>query len=518
MATKKRKMSWKAASFLMVFVLSAGSFALAAEPKGEVVFCSLVGSWATRVAYDPHTALGGSSATLMSLGFDGLITKDDKGAFQPALAESWKIADDWSAADFRLRRGVTFHNGDSFTAKDVKFSLERAMREDLQFVFGPEFRRNIKSVEIVDDYHVRIHLKEAFPGIMDRFVLTAIVPKGYVEKVGDAGFAAKPVGAGPFRVVNFSRDNFFKLEAVENHYRKTPFVKKFTLRNVAEPATRLAMLKTGEADLIALHATNIPVVEKDPNLKIFWSKNTYVMTLVFFDLAHPEDSPFKDPRVRRATSLAIDRKGITKALGHGSWEPWGSYLAPYHPGYDASRNIPDPYDPEKSRQLLAQAGYAKGFDTVLVAHSNYRAAFEAIQQQLKDVGIRARLEVPEHGSHASTFVAGKFRGIGAGTGPYWIGITHPGVAGESHITGTWSHKLTTPAVKKAMASLMMAIGDKAIAERARELDKILIQEMVRVPLWTIHQALGATPKIKDVYLVPGVQHNQGFEFLTIKDK
>ena len=277
------------------------------------------------------------------------------------------------------------------------------------------------------------------------------------------------------------------------------------------------MLKTGEADLIALHATNIPVVQKDPNLKIFWSKDTYLMTLVFFDLAHPEDSPFKDPRVRKATSLAIDRKGITKALGHGSWEPWGSYLAPYHLGYDANRSIPDPYDPEKARQLLAQAGYAKGFDTVLVAHSNYRAAFEAIQQQLKDVGIRARLDVPEHGSHASTFVAGKFRGIGTGTGPYWIGIAHPGVAGETHIAGTWSHKLATPAIKKAMSSLMMAIGDKAIADRARELDETLLKEMVRVPLWTIHQALGANKKIKEVYVVPGVQHNIGFEFLTIQD-
>jgi peptide/nickel transport system substrate-binding protein len=413
---------------------------------------------------------------------------------------------------------VTFHNGDSFTAKDVKFSLERAMREDLQFVFGPEFRRNIKSVEIVDDYHVRIHLKEAFPGIMDRFVLTAIVPKGYVEKVGDAGFAAKPVGAGPFRVVKFSRDRFFEVEAVENHYRKTPFVKKFTSLNLAESSTRLAMLKTGEADLACLQATHIPVVEKDPKLKIFWSRNTYLMTLVFFDLAHPEDSPFKDPRVRRATSLAIDRKGITKALGHGAWEPWGSYLAPYHPGFDASRNLPDPYNPEKSRQLLAEAGYGMGFDTVLVAHPNYRAAFEAIQQQLRDVGIRARLEVPEHGAHASMFVAGKFRGIGTGTGPYWSGITQPGVAGQTHITGTWSCNLATPAVKKAMDSLMMAIGDTAIAECARELDKILLKEMVRVPLWTIHQAFGAAPKIQEFPGVPGLQHPRRFEFLKVKDK
>ena len=517
MAKKKKKGLWIVVCFLMIFILLNGSFAVAAEPKGDVVFCSLVGSWATRAAYDPHTALGGSSRTPQCLVFDGLVTKDDKGADQPALAESWKIAADWSAADFSLRKGVPFHNGDPFTAKDVKFSLERAMREDLQFVWGAEFRRNIKSIEIVDDYHVRIHLKGPFPGLLDRLQTTAIVPKNYLEKVGDAGFAAKPVGAGPFRVVKFGRDRFFEVEAVQNHYRKTPFVKKFTLRTLAEPSTKLAMLKTGEADLVCLNATQIPAVEKDPNMKIFWSRHVFLMTLAVFDLAHPEDSPFKDPRVRRATSLALDRKGITKGLGHGAWEPWGTFLAPYHPGFDAPRNIPDPYDPKKAKQLLAEAGYANGFDTVLVAHPNYRELFEAIQRQLSDVGIRARLEVPEHGTWTSTFVAGKYRGIGYAPGPYWSGITHPGVSGQTHITGTWSHNLATPAVKKAMDSLMMAIGDRAIAERARELDKILLKEMPRIPLWTVHQAYGAGRKIHEFPTVPGLQHPMGFEFLKVKE-
>jgi peptide/nickel transport system substrate-binding protein len=514
----EKKIFFILAGGVMVLFLALGSLAVAAGPKGEVVLVSVVGSWATRVAYDPHTSIGGSSSTLTTLGFDGLATKGDKGEYQPALAESWKIADDWSTADFFLRKGVTFHNGDPFTAKDVKFSLERAMREDLQFVFGPEFKRNIKSVEIVNDYHVRIHFKAPFAGILDRFILTAIVPKNYIEKVGDAGFAAKPVGAGPFRIVNFSRDNFFTVEAVENHYRKTPYVKKFTLRNVPEPGTRSAMLKTGEADLVVLSAVNIPALKSDPNVKMFWSKNTYLKTLVFFDLAYPEPSPFKDPQVRLATSLAIDRKGITKALGHGAWEPWGSYLAPYHPGFDPSRNVPDPYDPEKARQLLAKAGYAKGFDTVLVSHPAFRDAFEAIQQQLKEVGIRAKLDVPEHGAHAKAFVAGKFRGIGCGTGPYWNGIRHPGVAGQTHITGTWSHNLATPAIQKAMASLMMVLGDKAVAERARELDNVLHQEMVRVPLWTLHVPYGAGPKIQEMRVIPGIQHPQGFEYLKLKEK
>ena len=175
--------------------------------------------------------------------------------------------------------------------------------------------------------------------------------------------------------------------------------------------------------------------------------------------------------------------------------------------------------PAQSRiYFLLRIALTRSGATVLVAHPNYRPPFEAMQQQLNNVGIRCRLEVPEHGSHASMFVAGKFRGIGTGTGPYWSGITHPGVAGQTHITGTWSHNLATPAVKKAMGSLMRAVGDTAVAERASELDNILKQEMVRVPLWSIHQAYAAGPKIQEFRIIPGIQHPIGFEFLKVKDK
>ena len=517
MVKKKKKVSWIVACFLMGFILLNWSFAVAAEPTGEVVFSPHHGSWYTRVAYDPHTGLGGASYSLRSLAFDGLITKDGKGAEVPALAESWKTAADHLTVDFILRKGVTFHNGDPFSAQDVKFSIERAMREDLRFVFGAEFRRYIASVDIVNDYHVRIRLKKPYAGLTERLYGTAIVPKAYFEKVGEAGFAAKPVGAGPFRVVNFTRDRVFEVEAVQNHYRKTPFVKKFTIRNVAEYSTRVAMLKTGELDFIALPADLIPNVKKDPNLKIFWNRHCLVHSLAFFDLAYPEDSPFKDPRVRKATSLAIDRKGLGDKTMFGSHEPWGSFLAPYHLGYDASRNIPDPYDPKKAKQLLAEAGYANGFDTVLVGHPGYRLVYEAIQQQLKDVGIRAKLRIDEAGTWSSTFVAGKYRGIGYAPGPYWSGITHPGVAAETHITGTWSHNLATPAVKKAMDSLMMASGDRAIAEGARELNNILLKEMRRIPLWSVHTPFGARLKIEEFGGFPGLQHPMGFEFIKVKE-
>ena len=156
-----------------------------------------------------------------------------------------------------------------------------------------------------------------------------MVPKNYIEKVGDAGFAAKPVGAGPFQIMDFKQDDYVRVKAVRNHYRKTPYVDEVLFKIAEEPATRLAMLKTGEADMIILNGQHIPEVRKDPNLRIIWSQHTFVVTMVFQDLAHPkEPSPFHDERVRKAASLAIDRAGICKNIFNDGSRALGQFPGP----------------------------------------------------------------------------------------------------------------------------------------------------------------------------------------------
>jgi len=520
----------KRSVFMMVSCLLALPFVIASftpamgqgkaiKPAGEAVYVAQTGTFEMRKAYDPHTAIGSASTTLKSMVYDGLVTKDATGTFQPALAESWEIAKDWSSMTFKLRKGVKFHNGDPFSAKDVKFSIERAMRDDLKFIFGPELKRNISKIEIIDDYQVRIQLKEPYPGFLDRCTeFLAIVPKNYVEKVGDEVFAAKPVGAGPFRVIKFERDVSFDVEAVENHYRKTPYVKTLHYKTVPEHSTRLAMLKTGEADFIIAYQTQVPLLLKDPDIKIIWSKHSYCATLVFFDLSHPEDSPFKNPLVRKATSLAIDRKGIADAVGNGTMEPWGSFLAPYHPGFDPKRK-PDPYDPAEAKKLLAKAGYPNGFETVLTYQPTQKERFEAIQQNLQAVGIRCKMNMLEAGTWSASFVANKLRGIGYGSGPWWIGRQPPASALQSHITGTWSHKLATPAIIKAMADAERAIGKNEIVKTSKKLDDVIIEAGIRLPLWSIHIPYAVRNKTVESYPgVPGVVFPQGFEYLKMKAK
>jgi peptide/nickel transport system substrate-binding protein len=198
------------------------------------------------------------------------------------------------------------------TAKDVKFSYERAVRPEMKYQKAGQQVRFFDRIEVKDDHHLTIYFKAPFPGFFEwPGALFAIVPKAYVEKVGDAEYAKHPIGAGPFRWVDYQQDVFANVEAVEDHYRKVPSVRKIHFKFRVDNATIVAMLKAGEADVIKIPVPNYPELKNDPNLGIVWSKFNYGYTLVYTDLAFPnEPSPFHDIRVRDATSYAINRRAI----------------------------------------------------------------------------------------------------------------------------------------------------------------------------------------------------------------
>jgi|SaaInl8_200m_RNA_FD_contig_51_353385_length_3742_multi_6_in_0_out_0_3 ABC-type transport system substrate-binding protein len=512
-----KKTIWIFAVSFAIFTLFLGSFAVSAKPKGKFTIASSQGTMELRSVYDPHTAVGATPTTFKSMIFDSLSHRDLNGKVIPALATDWEIGTNWSHMTFNIRRGVKFHNGDSLTAADVKYSIERAMREDIRFVFGGEMRRLISSVETMGDFKVKINLKGPYLAFFDRcFDYLAIVPKNYTEKVGDKGFAKKPVGTGPFKMAKFARDRYLDGRAVENHYRKTPYVRDVHYMNVKEHSTRLAMLKTGEADMVMLLSTHIPNVKRDKKLRIIWSRHTYLITMVFFDLAHPEDSPFKDIRVRKATRLAIDLRGIADAVSFGAQEPWGSFLAPYHLGYDTNQQA-SPYDPEKAKKLMVEAGYAKGFDTTMTVHPSHPPRFEPMIAMLKKIGIRVKMRVPEAGTWSKMFVGAKFRGIGYGSGPWWVGRGHPASALNSHITGGWNHKLATPAIYKAMSNLEVAVGDDNIAAKAKILNDQIFTDLIRFPLWSSHVAFAVNQRVKAYPAAPGTVFPRNFEYLELND-
>jgi peptide/nickel transport system substrate-binding protein len=258
----------------------------------------------------------------------------------------------------------------------------------------------------------------------------------------------------------------------------------------------------------------------DPSLKIAWSKFILASCLGFSDLAFPnEPSPFHDVRIRRAASLAINRKAICENVVHGAAEPWGDILAPYQPGFDPNVK-PHPYDPEKARALLKEAGYPNGFETTFTSGhpAGDKIEVQAIAADLARVGIKGKIIELEGGTYLRNLFEKKFRGIFVINGPYWTGMWHPGVTLESRISSKNPyHYYTSPEAEAAWMKLVSFNDEKIIAAQARELSRIWHESDTKPILWAIHQPFGLSARVKFYNPIPGWAQLSGCEYLELKE-
>jgi peptide/nickel transport system substrate-binding protein len=505
---------------LMGFLFAMPSLAAQKAPKGEVVIA--VPEAFMMTGGDMHTSTGAPMFNFGHALYDTLVRRNPDGRLGAALAKSWDVAKDGMSIKFTLNERAKFHNGEPVTAKDVKFSYERAMRPELKFFRPGELRRNIDRIEVIDDRHLVFHFKVPFPGFLEAAAyFVAIVPQAYIEKVGDAEFAKHPIGAGPFKWVDYQQDVFANLEAVPDHYRQVPSVKKLHYKFRVDPATLMAMFKAGEADLIRVPVSNLPELKNDPKLKVAWSKFCYGWSLLFCDEAFPnEPSPFHDIRVRRAASYAINRKAICEKLLYGSSEPWGDIYSPTHLGHDPKIK-PDPYDPEKAKALLKEAGYANGFDTTFSFGGGLlgeRLETQAMAADLARVGIRAKLVELEGGTYIANVKEKKFRGLIRGPIPIYMGQSQPGITLEGIFSSEniWSY-VVPPEIEAAWKKLSGMVDEKVIAAQAKDISRLCREATIRPLLWVSHQPWGLSQKIKSYKPIPGWMFIGGLEYLELKE-
>src|SRR5262244_2028649 len=322
---------------------------------------------------------------------DALVKPMPGNPMAPSLAESWTVSPDQLMYEFKLREGLKFHNGDAFTAEDVKFSFLRYKLNILQ--------EKVREVEIVDPYRVRFHLHRPWPDFMTYYGTLAtgagwVVPKKYIEQVGDDGFKKHPIGLGPYKFVSHNPGIELVMEAVENYWRKVPHVKRLVFKSVPEPATRLALLKTGGVDIAYdLDAQAAEEVKRDAKLRLAFSGGIGSFYLDFLEQWDPK-SPWHDPRVRLAASYALDRQALSDAERLGASPPAGSIIPQT---FEFALPIePYPYDPAKAKRLLAEAGYPNGFDAgELTPASPYTSLGEAVANYLAAVGIKTKLRTME---------------------------------------------------------------------------------------------------------------------------
>ena len=398
------------AVLLLTIILVAGFSAIAtAEPAGEVIIAwhiTLAPAW-----FDPSTAPPQIApfALLYAL-HDALVRPLPGQKIGASLAESWKESPDGLAYEFKIRRGVKFHNGEPITGEDVKFSFER-----YKGAGAKELQARVAKVEVVDPTVVRFHLKAPWPDFLTFYGTSAtaaglVVPKKYMSQVGEEGFRKHPIGAGPFRFVSNQPGVELVLEAVPTYWRHAPYVKRVVMKSVPEGTTRVAMLKKGEADIAyALDGEDAENVRRDPRLTLVPSKHASIYWIEMPDQWDPK-SLWADKRVRLAATYALDRKAINDVACLGYCPPT-SVIVPRVMEF-ALQTQSAPYDPGRAKQLLSEAGYPKGFDAGdFTPIPPFVTVAETAANFLSAVGIRTRIRTMERATFLSAWREKKLRGI-----------------------------------------------------------------------------------------------------------
>ncbi|HSX78626.1 MAG TPA: ABC transporter substrate-binding protein, partial [Candidatus Saccharimonadia bacterium] len=278
-----------------------------------------------------------------------------------------------------------------------------------------ELQAKVQRVEVVDPLTIRFHLREPWPDFMTFYGTTAtaagiVVPKKYMEQVGVDGFQKAPVGLGPYKFVSYTPGGDLVLEAYEGYWRKVPNIKRLIIKSVPEGTTRLAMLKTGEADIaFALEGQVAEAVQRDSNFTLVYTLHASSLWLEFPEQWDPK-SVWADKRVRLAVNYALDRQAINEAACLGFCPPAG-VIVPRVMEY-ALPAEPLPYNLQKAKQLLAEAGYPNGFDAgELTPIPPFFTVGEAVLNSLQAIGIRARMRTVERAAFLSAWREKKLRGV-----------------------------------------------------------------------------------------------------------
>ncbi len=446
---------------------------------------------------------------------DALVKPMPGGLTTPSLAESWTMSKDGLTCEFVLRKGIRFHNGDPVTGEDVKFSFERYQGGAAKLL-----KEKVREVQVADPGRVRFHLKEPWPDFMTFYGTSAsaagwIVPKKYIERVGEEAFKKAPVGAGPFRLVSFTPGVDLVAEAFDGYWRKTPSVKRLVIKSIPEETTRAAALKKGEVDVIfQLGGPVAEDIRRTPNLRVAAPRTFGVFWVDFPDQWNPK-SPWHDQRVRLAASLAIDRQALNQAETLGFSRPTGSIIPrifEFALPFD-----PPPYDPARAKQLLAAAGHPSGFDAGdFYPYPPYISMGEAVAGYLQAVGIRSRIRTMERAAFLTTWREKKLRGV-------VVGIS--GTAGnaatrlEAYVTRTGILAYgVLPEVEDLFQRQAREIDRAKREALLHQIQRILHERVMHAPLYELGPLAGIGPRVAEagVGLVPGFPYSAPFEDLRLK--
>ncbi len=494
--------------------VAAGSVAgaAAAAPKRIGATPKKGGKLTFALEQDPvHIAPFGAILTSNHWGkepmYESLIEWDAKLNQRPALAQSWKVVDP-KTVDFTLKRGIRFHNGKEVTAADVKYSVEGWLNPPLPgSVTTVNQVPSIESAEVRSKYVVRIKLKKPDARLFGFLAWTrysAIVPEGMYQQV-NAG--REGIGTGPFRLTSFTPGQGTEYQAYTNYRKKgLPYLSQLSLPTMPDEQARIAALRAGAIDGATLSADGAKTFQGNSNFTVLRGLTAAFRELQMTQKAG-EDKPWHDVRVRQAVNFAINRQQIIDRVYNG----FGEFSGHVPPGYGPwpltraeLRNNYEKFNLAKARTLMRQAGFGNGFEVTMSTFStplDFGQVAAVIKSQLDQIGINVNIKAEEPGTFATNNGAGRFdwdltaRGMRGDVDGYTSEF-NPANA----IYKVWYPQYKNVRMWRLVGNGFITLDDKKRLAMYKELQKILLTELLQVPLVAVSKFQVVRKRVKNMYV------------------
>lgn len=465
-------------------------------------------------------------------------TDPDTRELRPMLAESLpQWSEDNKTLNITLRQGVQFHDGwGEMTAEDVKFSIEMAGRKGSVSASASDFAA--AKVEILGPYKLAVTLPApnwswAINNLSSGRFALPIVSKKYIEKEGELTASRRLVGTGPFKFVRHEVGLSLEFEAVPNHWRITPDYKTLVLKVITEPATIIAMLRTGEADIAAIPLSFVPEA-KAAGLDIRLNRNVGVLGIGLGGQYLPSRDTLdpnvpwvltKDPeralKVRKALNLAVNRQELIDKVLNGIGGPWPIIASPnVDASYDPSWK-PYPYDPVEAKRLLAEAGYPDGFETSMVQFAatgqSYIEVAEAVAIYWEKIGIKVKRLPMDQPAHRTRQLGRKNAGVAFPVSRNFYDEDSINMNTHYSSTSTAQNVLFEyPQIDNLVVKASSEVNKEKRMAMAYEMHKIMYENYYAVPVSLVHMTIGVTKRIGDWQTLTGDPFISRFEYIKLK--
>lgn len=450
---------------------------------------------------DPHNCYASLAMRIYMHMFEGLLKQNEKGELQPALAKSYEISDDGLVYTFHLRQDVKFQNGDPMTAKDVKFSFDRACASS----FCAEATGPIDSTDVVDDYTVNVNMKYPYEAQLPFFATTylSVINENVVNEKGN-DFAIDPglAGTGAYQFQEWNKGSSVTLVRNENYYGEKPAIETLVYKNISEASAGDIAVESGNVDVYLHPSTvDIPMLKENGKVAVYEQDSFYIEYVGF----NMQKAPFDQREVREAIAMCFDKATIPAvAVDDIGGSLANSFVGPLEFGYNAElKNYP--YDIEKAKSLLAEAGYPDGFScTISTVDGPRKKSAEALQAALKTIGIEAQIEVLESGAFLDAAAKGNVE-------IYTTGMTTLAADADPILYTCFSadtigvtnySNYDNPEMDKLLMESRMERDSAKRADMLHEVQQMIYEDIPAVPLYFSRTINIANPALKGLVVEP----------------